>query len=78
MTKIKYIELIISIATMLITVGICWGIVQERLKNIEGQQSRYGEDHDTIIRIATTLERTQKDIAEIKLDVKEIKASMEK
>jgi hypothetical protein len=76
MDKFRYVEFLVGLAAMLVSISICWGVLQNKITNIETQQDRTRIDHDLLTTIATKIEVMQKDIAELKVDCKEINSRL--
>jgi hypothetical protein len=74
--KFKYVEFMIGLAAMLISVGVCYGILQTRIGTLENASLNNKSDHDLLISIATKIENMQKDITELKVDCKEMNAKI--
>lgn len=60
----------ISLITAGILVGIAWGANASRICALEDNVKAYQSDHDVLIAISTKLDIVQRDIKEIKLDLK--------
>lgn len=60
----------ISVLAMALTVGITCGAINNRVSTLEEVVKSYSADHDILIRISEKIDTMQKDIKEIKTDMK--------
>jgi len=65
-----WITFIISIVTTVLAVGICFGALNNKVTTLEEAVKTYSIDHDVLIRISEKIDIVQRDVKEIKLDMK--------
>ena len=65
-----WITFAISMVTTVLAVGICFGAMNNKITKLEEEVKAYSADHDVLIRISEKLDIVQRDVKEIKMDVK--------
>ena len=65
-----WITFAISMVTTVLAVGICFGAMNNKIIKLEEEVKAYSADHDVLIRISEKLDIVQRDVKEIKMDVK--------
>ena len=69
--EFSYAQFFVGLAAMLISVGVCYGIIQNKIASLEMIAIETKSDHDLLIRISANLESVKADVQEIKKDLKE-------
>ena len=72
-SPITYIQFIIYLVILILSVGICWAKMDQRLIYAETQLNTVQNDHIEIVIIKEKLDRIQKDISDTAANIKEIK-----
>ena len=72
------VQLAIYICILLLSCGIAYATLQNRLGNCEVRLTELKSDHDLIVGMAMKMNGIEQDINEIKADVKELKKSVDR
>jgi hypothetical protein len=67
---IQPIQLLIYASILLISVGVCYATIVQRLSSAEEKINATKSDHDLIVTIATKISTIEIDIKELKSDMK--------
>lgn len=59
-------EYIIGIAATFVSIGVSWGIISTKVKQIEAQVEDMKKDHDLIIRLDTKMDGINENIRELR------------
>lgn len=72
------VQFSIYLAILLLTAGVSYGLIRERLSNAELNIKELNKDHDTVVTINALISTMESDIREIKVDVKDLKKLVER
>ena len=73
---ITYIQFIIYLSILVISIGICYAKIDYKVSDISLKTIAYDKDHESVLLLNERFERIQRDTSEIKMDLKEIKSSL--
>lgn len=71
-------QFLIYIAVLLLSAGIAYASLQNRISTAEERLNELKSDHDVIIKISQNVDEMQRMIHELKIDVKELKGDVSK
>lgn len=74
----NWLSLLIQMAIILISVGICYGAITMRITAIEKDVAQSQPDHDILIALNSKVDSLAISIKEIKSDIKDIRTSISK
>ena len=75
---ITYIQFIVYLGVLILSIGICYATMTNKIESLESQVPTIRSSHESVILLNDRFERIQKDTSEIKSDIKDIKASLNK
>lgn len=59
-------EYVIGVAATFVSIGVSWGIISTKVKQIEEQMDDMKKDHDLIIRLDTKMDGINENIRELR------------
>ena len=66
----SWINFLVGLATTFVAVGVSYGICISKISALEEVALRVQSDHDVLVRISEKIDVIQRDVKEIKSDVK--------
>ncbi len=79
MTKEKFnISLLISIVTIIFSIGVSWGIVKSKTDKIDRVEIKAEDTEKKMVAVETQVSNMKDDVKEIKGDIKEILKELKK
>ena len=52
----EYMEIILALCTILVSVGISWGIISTKIKQLETRVDKFDKDHDLLVELNTKID----------------------
>ncbi len=68
----KNLSLIISIATILLSVGASWGVIESKVKDIDKVKDQVNDNEKKVIAMSVNLENIKEVTKDIQQDLKEL------
>lgn len=59
-------EYVVGVAATFVSIGVSWGIISTKVKQIEEQMDDMKKDHDLIIRLDTKMDGINENIRELR------------
>jgi hypothetical protein len=72
------VQLCIYISILLISVGVAYASIATRLDGVEKATDTLGSNHDLIIQINEKINSIAIDVAELKIDIKDLRKNVER
>ena len=56
MPSAEYLTVVISVVTIIISVGISYGIMKTEIRTVKEKQEKYDKDHDLLVEVNTKID----------------------
>ena len=56
MPSAEYLTVVISVITIIISVGISYGIMKTEIRTVKEKQEKYDKDHDLLVEVNTKID----------------------